>query len=155
MKAPDIGQCVLVRNRPAIVRNKKESVGNRDGVKIHLLDLEYIDGYTYPSEDKIVWERETGAQYFPVYDFPELSAIQPDEPSRFHAFTDAIKWSSQGNYHITDAHIDFTPAKILSPWFSAVQVEDYQLYPVLQALSMPRVNLLLGKQLKPGSLFRN
>ena len=160
MKVPDIGQCVLVRNRPAIIRNKKESVGNRDGVKTHLLDIEYIDGYGHPSDDKIVWERETGAKFFPAYDFPELSSIKPDPPSRFHAFSDALKWSSQGFYRSQKNDIEFVQAKILSPWFSAVQVEDYQLYPVLQALSMPRVNLLLaddvglGKTIEAGLIVQ-
>jgi len=160
MKVPDIGQCVLVRNRPAIIRNKKESIGNREGVKTHLLDIEYIDGYSHPSDDRIVWERETGAQFFPAYDFPELSSIRPDPPARFHAFADALMWSSQGFYQVKGKDIEFIQAKILSPWFSAVQVEDYQLYPVLQALSMPRVNLLLaddvglGKTIEAGLIVQ-
>ena len=36
---------------------------------------------------------------------------------------------------------------ITSPWKSAVQVEDYQLYPVLKSMAMPRVSLLLADDL--------
>lgn len=72
MRVPDIGQCVLVRKRPAVVRNKIQSPGNRDGVKTHLLDVDYLDSYNYPASDKIVWEREIGADIYALHDFPEI-----------------------------------------------------------------------------------
>jgi len=162
MKVPEIGQCVVVRNRPAIVRNKCESLGDREGSKIHLLDIEYLDGYNHPQEDRLIWEREISVRLFSIFDFPEISptSLKPDKPSRFHAFIDALTWSSQGIYSRENGENVYTPATIISPWFSSVQVEDYQLYPVLQALAMPRVNLLLaddvglGKTIEAGLIVQ-
>jgi len=162
MIVPEIGQCVVIRNRPAIVRNKCESLGDREGTKIHLLDVEYLDGYNHPQEDRVIWEREISVQLFSIFDFPDISpaSSKPDKPSRFHAFIDALSWSSQGIYSQENGSIAYTPATIMSPWFSSVQVEDYQLYPVLQALAMPRVNLLLaddvglGKTIEAGLIVQ-
>lgn len=162
MKVPEIGQCVVIRNRPAIVRNKFESLGDREGSKIHLIDIDYLDGYNHPHEDRIIWEREISVQLFSIFEFPEISPVapKPDKPSRFHSFLDALSWSSQGIYSQENGSITYTPATVMSPWFSAVQVEDYQLYPVLQALEMPRVNLLLaddvglGKTIEAGLILQ-
>lgn len=163
MRVPDIGQCVLVRKRPAVVRNKIQSPGTRDGQKTHLLDVDYLDTYNYPGSDTIVWEREVGADIFALHDFPDIfPPLNPDKPSRFHAFIDAISWSAQGVYEFESdtKTVSYTSAPLSSPWFSAVQVEDYQLYPVLQALNMPRVNLLLaddvglGKTIEAGLIIQ-
>jgi len=162
MIVPEIGQCVVVRNRPAIVRNKCESLGDREGTKIHLIDIEYLDGYNHPPEDRLIWEREISVQIFSIFDFPDISpgSLKPDKPSRFHAFIDALSWSSQGIYSRENGENIYTPATVISPWFSSVQVEDYQLYPVLQALAMPRVNLLLaddvglGKTIEAGLIVQ-
>ena len=163
MRVPDIGQCVLVRKRPAVVRNKIQSPGTRFGQKTHLLDVDYLDTYNYPGSDTIVWEREVGAAIYALHDFPNIfPPLNPDKPSRFHAFIDAISWSAQGVYEFESDKktVSYTSAPLSSPWFSAVQVEDYQLYPVLQALNMPRVNLLLaddvglGKTIEAGLIIQ-
>ncbi len=161
MNVPEIGQCVLVRKRPAIVRNKVGSPGDRDGVITHLLELEYIDGYKHPSEETIVWEREINPQIYSVYEFPDIAPQQhPDSPSRFGAFIDAMTWDAQGVYHCREHAVSYSSGTMLSPWFSAIQVEDYQLYPVLQAMAMPRVNLLLaddvglGKTIEAGLIIQ-
>ncbi len=146
MEVPLPGQCVIVRKRPAIVRESFESSSGSDGTLLHLICVEYIDEHEYPREDSVLWEREIDAQVFSSFSFPNLSdlSLQPDPPERFKGFIDALKWTGQGFYAYEANAITYTPSNLLSPSFSAVQVEDYQLYPVLKALAMPRTNLLLA-----------
>lgn len=157
--SPEIGQCVLVRRRPAVVMNAIASPGGRDGRVTHLIDVEYLDGYSHPSADRIVWERETDARLLAAYDLPTITT-QPDRPERFHAYLDALRWSSQGIYTVDGDAVTYAKSPLLAPHFSAVQVEDYQLFPVLQALAMPRVNLLLaddvglGKTIEAGLIIQ-
>ena len=162
MAVPQTGQFVLVRRRPAMVRNQFPFNDDATGRELHVIDVEYIDGYEYPSEDRVIWEREIGAKAYKGLDYPEIENQQsrPDTPGRYHAFLDALKWSSNGIYELSEGEISHSTASILSPWFSAIKVEDYQLYPVLEALSLPRVNLLLaddvglGKTIEAGLIIQ-
>ncbi len=53
-----------------------------------------------------------------------------------------------------------TTSPLLGPWFSAIQLEDYQLYPVLESMALPKVNLLLaddvglGKTIEAGLIVQ-
>ena len=162
MEVPEIGQYVLIRRRPAIVRNKFQFSDERTGYQYHMLDVDYIDGQQNPSDDQILWEREINAKSFEPIDFPNIEdfELKPDNPDRFNAFIDAIKWSSNGFYSLEDNKLNMTTSPLLSPWFSAVQIEDYQLYPVLESMSLPRVNLLLaddvglGKTIEAGLIVQ-
>jgi SNF2 family DNA or RNA helicase len=97
----------------------------------------------------VLWEREVGARIISSLSLPAIDTpgSRPDAPDLFDAFVDAVRWSSA------------TSAPLLAPWQSAIQVEDYQLYPVLKALLMPRVTLLLaddvglGKTIEAGLIL--
>lgn len=142
---PEIGQFTLIRKRPAIVRNLIPFQESRSAKELHMLDIEYIDGLDNPSEDKVMWEREVGARSYSILDLPDIMTNQrPDHPERYNAFIDAMKWTSNTTYRYKDGKVSSLESPLLSPWYSAVQVEDYQLYPVLESMSMPRVNLLLA-----------
>jgi len=142
---PEIGQFTLIRKRPAIVRNLIPFQEPRSAKELHMLDIEYIDGLDNPSEDKVIWEREVGAKSYSILDLPDIVSHQrPDPPRRYDAFIDAMRWTSNTNYRYENGNVKTIDSPLLSPWYSAVQVEDYQLYPVLQSMSMPRVNLLLA-----------
>lgn len=156
---PETGQCVMVRHRPAFVRNVIASQGRNDGRILHLIDLDYIDDYRHPSGDRVVWEREVGTHIFSDFEIPS-PIHQRDSPEKFGAYIDALRWSSQGTYMLDGDTVSYRESPLLSPSFSAVQVEDYQLYPTFQALSMPRVNLLLaddvglGKTIEAGLIVQ-
>ena len=125
----------------------------KDGNTEHLVDIDYIDGWNFPSTDTLIWEREFGTRILSKVSLPEVGSpnLQPDNPERFNAFVDAIRWSTSGKIAgLIDLPDEYMNYPITSPWKSAVQVEDYQLYPVLKAIALPRVSLLLADDVGVG-----
>jgi hypothetical protein len=92
---PQQGQLVLIRKRPAIVRDTRQTQDQYTSQALNLLQVEYIDGWDFPSEDNILWQREVSARVLSDVTLPNINA-KPDFPDRFSAFIDAIKWSSIG-----------------------------------------------------------
>ncbi|MCY3019547.1 MAG: DISARM system SNF2-like helicase DrmD [Planctomycetota bacterium] len=140
---PRPGQMVIVRNRPAVVRDvlaKEELPTER---QTHLVRVEYIDGWQHPEADEIVWEREVGAQILSSLSLPGVGQASPDGPERLAAFINACRWTALNRLSAGNG-TGSQPSPLTSPWHSAVQIEDYQLYPVMKAMLMPRVSLLLA-----------
>jgi SNF2 family DNA or RNA helicase len=154
---PKVGQTAIVRNRPAIVRDVSVA-RSVDQEIVHGVLVEYIDGYSHPSEDFVLWERELRAELLSSAKIPDLlSTNNVDQPDIFRAFVNSYRWTAINRIEHLSA--DAKLQKIVSPWLSAVQIEDYQLYPVLKALSMPRITLLLaddvglGKTIEAGLIL--
>jgi ERCC4-related helicase len=139
-KIPESGQAVLVRRRPAVVRDVEPSKNGPS--TIHRVEVEYLDGWNHPPEDNILWELERDAAILTRAGLPRIDdpQSQPDPPDLLGAFTDALRWSSipriPGLTGSTEA--------LVSPWRGAIDIEPYQLEPVLRAIEMPRVSLLLA-----------
>ena len=57
---PEPGQAVLVRGRPAAVRDVRGQTGNEAAA--HLVEVEYLDGWEFPGEDTVLWEAEIDAR---------------------------------------------------------------------------------------------
>ena len=96
-------------------------------------------------ELSVIWELEPGVACLEKAQLPALKDF--DAPRVFDAFLDAVTWGA----------VSSADDKALqAPFRSGVEVEDYQLDPVVRALSMPRVNLLvaddvgLGKTIEAG-----
>ncbi|MFW6121932.1 MAG: hypothetical protein ACOC80_13700, partial [Petrotogales bacterium] len=126
------GQLVYIRRRPALIRDVKSFVDDTTQNSEHLVNIEYIDGWSFPSEDNVIWEREVGTRVLSKAVLPDVGSptSKPDVPSRFEAFLDAIRWSTKGRIpDIVGLPEEYTYHSVISPWQSAVQVEDYQLYP--------------------------
>lgn len=134
---------VLVRTRPGLVTDVRVGGHALAGGNLHLVEVEYLDDRRYPDTDTVLWEREVGARVLSGVRLPDPEQGQPDAPARFQAFLDAVRWSAVNRLADPDSPGGTGPF-LLSPWHGAVQVEEYQLYPVLKALAMPRISLLLA-----------
>ena len=159
MTIPQAGQTVIVRNRPALVRSVDERT-HPSMAATHEVQVEYIDGWPHPNSDYLIWELERGARVVASLAIPRVDEPDhlPDDPALLHAFLRANRWSAV-NRLAAQREQDEQELRLISPWQSAVQVEDYQLYPVLKALLMPRISLLLaddvglGKTIEAGLIL--
>lgn len=148
---PEPGQVVIVRQRPFTVVDVQASqlplpADLPDSqTRQHLVRLSSVEDEGLGEELEVVWELEPGAA---CCDKAQLPALQDfDPPQAFDAFLDAIRWGS----------VSSADDKTLqAPFRSGVDVDDYQLDPIVRAISMPRVNLLvaddvgLGKTIEAG-----
>jgi SNF2 family DNA or RNA helicase len=151
---PEPGQVVVVRNRRFIVSDIKVSTLPSTQVqgaftKQHLLTLSSVEDEGLGEELCVVWELEAGVRCLEKTQLPPLENF--DHPRRFDAFLDSVAWGS----------VSSADDKALqAPFRSGIEVDDYQLDPVVRALSMPRVNLLiaddvgLGKTIEAGLVMQ-
>ena len=148
---PEPGKLVKVRGRPALIESVIPYRIENNGVT-HLATVQYVDEHPYPERDSILWELEPELQVRKTEGWPNVRATPPDDPEQYRAYLDAIRWSSLASMEGFGLADDSTP--LVSPWSAAVQVEDYQLVPLLKALSMPRVSLLLADDVGLGKTIQ-
>src|SRR5260370_16239829 len=92
---PQAGQTVIVRNRPALVRSDDER-SHPSMPTTHEVQVEYIDGWSHPESDYLIWELERGARVVASLAMPRIDAPEnyPDDPELLHAFLRATQWSA-------------------------------------------------------------
>lgn len=102
----------------------------------------------------MLWEAEVGTTYLPHAGWPEVDdpAYKPAPLRVYDAYLDAIRWTSLQS--VQDLLGQGQGLPLVSPWSAALQVEDYQLTPLLRALSMPRVSLLLADDVGLGKTIQ-
>ena len=142
---PDQGQIVQVRNRryvvDSVIPSRNGSLNNPQTL-VHLSSIE-DDGLG--EKIAVIWEIEPGAHIFEKGAIPDLTGF--DDPSTFDCFLNAVRWGS-----VSAADMK----QLQAPFRASVELEDYQLEPLVRALEMPRVNLLiaddvgLGKTIETG-----
>lgn len=151
---PSMGQMVIVRDRPAIVEDINEYTALEE--HIHAIEVRYIDGWNYPENDILIWEREWNPKVIKGDLLPKVFDSKPDRKENFNNFINAYRWSTVNKVNLNESEDNIN---LISPWQSAIQVEDYQLYPLLKALLMPRISLLLaddvglGKTIEAGLII--
>jgi superfamily II DNA or RNA helicase len=148
---PEQGQLVQVRSRPWVVNEVKPSTLPTPAMKLpvatpqHLLTLSSVEDDGLGEELQVIWEIEPGAKVVEKVALPEPNSF--DAPEKLDAFLDAVRWGAASTADVKN---------IQSPFRSGIEIEDYQLDPVVRAIQMPRVNLLiaddvgLGKTIEAG-----
>ena len=151
VEVPQQGQLVHVRERRWVVAEVDADELPTDALeptarRQHLLTLRCVDDDAEPDESiQVVWEIEPGARAFERSALPDPQAL--DQPRRFDAFLDAVRWGATSNAD---------PRHYLAPFQSGVEIDWYQLDPLVRAIRMPRVSLLiaddvgLGKTIEAG-----
>ena len=152
---PRVGMLAIIRKRRAVISEVKPFSGDR-GV-LHLVRLDYKDEHR-PETEEVVWELEPARQLLEPNELPRASdAPMPAED--FDALVRAARWSAILPYLDPDAAGPLQRMPVSSPFHGAVQVEDYQMVPLLKALAMPRINLMvaddvgLGKTIEAGLIL--
>src|SRR5258708_3433533 len=123
---PQAGQTVIVRNRPALVRSVDER-SHPSMPATHEVQVDYIDGWSHPDSDYLIWELERGARVVVSLAMPRIDepGNYPHDPALLHAFLRANQWSAFNRLSPRREQDEQEPP-LISPWQSAVQVEDYQ-----------------------------
>jgi superfamily II DNA or RNA helicase len=148
---PEVGQLVDVRQRRFIVTDVMASSLPRDPLALrqagahHLVTLTSVEDDALGEEIQIIWEVEIGAQVHETLVLPTPDGF--DSPHRLAAFLSAVRWGAVSSADVR---------ALQAPFRSGIEIEDYQLDPVVRAIQMPRVNLLiaddvgLGKTIEAG-----
>lgn len=147
---PEQGQIVTVRQRQYVVTDVLPSAlpppqpGSLAGPQ-HLVTLNAIEDDAVGESAQVIWEVEPCARTVERIELPEPSGFDP--PARLDAFLDAVRWGA-----IASADV----RALQAPFRSGIEIEDYQLDPLVRAVGMPRVSLLiaddvgLGKTVEAG-----
>ena len=145
-----------VRNRRGVIVEVEPFDG--DSGRLHLVHLEYKDDQL-PAEERLLWELEPRRSVLEPTALPRTDVTDPMPADDFDALLRASRWTAATPYMGLNGDSGIGRQPISSPFHGAVQVEDFQLVPLLKALRMPRVNLLiaddvgLGKTIEAGLIL--
>jgi len=153
---PEQGQIVTVRQRRYVVVDVQANTlpvqplslqTNKEGH--HLLTLNSIEDDALGETLQVFWELEPGTNIEEKVGLPQPNGF--DAPERLDAFMNAVRWGAVSS---ADTRA------LQAPFRSGIEIEDYQLDPLVRAIQMPRANLLiaddvgLGKTVETGLVIQ-
>ena len=150
---PQVGMLATVLNRIGWIAHVDAHPGH-SGTR-HLVRIEYLDHHGAP-DDTLLWKAEPRARVWPPSELPPVYSTKPMPAADFRALSRASRWSATAPFLDLSSLNRSEHPTITAPVFGAVEIDDFQLVPLLKALSMPRVSLLLvddvglGKTIEAG-----
>ncbi|NUM46352.1 MAG: DEAD/DEAH box helicase [Anaerolineales bacterium] len=156
ISVPEQGQLVEVRQRryvvSEVIKSSLPPTTLPGGVERpqHLIALTSVEDDALGEELEVIWELEPGAHAYDQVVLPEPTTGF-DSPLRLDAFLDAVRWGAASSADVRS---------LQAPFRSGIDIEDYQLDPLVRAIQMPRVNLLiaddvgLGKTVEAGLVIQ-
>ena len=153
---PRPGMLATLRNRRGLIA-AVEPFDSPEG-RLHLVRVEYTDTDGV-AEDTVLWEREHGRDLLEPNALPQVETEAAMEPREFDALVRSARWAALTPFLHPDGSGRAPESPVSAPFFGAVQVDDFQLVPLLKALEMPRVSLLLaddvglGKTIEAGLIL--
>jgi len=130
--APEQGQIVRLRHKIWAVTAVNETK-TQSTLAIHRVALECLSDDALGENIHVIWEREIAPDFVESTSLPSITGH--DEPEIFDAFIRSLQWGSS-SLAVGDM--------LQAPFRGGVQMEEYQLAPVIRAAKMPRVRLLLA-----------
>ena len=147
-----------VRNRRGLITGVQPFDAGAEG-RLHVVEVEYTDPDGVDGE-QLLWEREQSTQLLEPHALPHVEGEARMAPADFNALVRAARWSSLQPFLSPANPGQRSESPISAPFFGAIQVDDFQLVPLLKALQMPRVSLLLaddvglGKTIEAGLILK-
>lgn len=128
---PRPGMLATVRNGRGLIA-AVEPFDSPDG-RLHLVRVEYTDSDGV-AEDTVPWEREHVRDLLEPNALPQVETEASMEPREFDALVGSARWAALMPFLHPDGSGRSPESLVSAPFFGAVQVDDFQLVPLLKAL---------------------
>lgn len=140
---PRVGMLATIRNRRGVLTAVDPFDAGAAG-RFHRVRIEFADGDGESDQD-VVWELEPNRWLVEPAALPQVRSTVPMPHRQFDAVVRAARWGAVAPFADPDGQDGAAvTSPIVAPFHSAVQVEDFQLVPLIKALRMPRIALLLA-----------